>query len=445
MRRKTGFLEVAFFVFTLSFVWHSCGTEPSKKKIRKSLNVEGENNQNDLDAKPDSPTSIGSLDAFKLTTYPLLTENCGGCHDTSVAPFFAADDVTTAHNALVDGHKVNFDHPEDSRVVLRLSEDQHNCWSGNCQDDADTMEQAIIKWNELISEDDNRSKILTISHTLTLSDASEVDGDQPTDTYIWEAENFTSIEAPMRVSQVTGASGGSVIEVPAGNGGRIVDLNITNNVGFVSYQVDIKEAGTYKLHGRMSVPDGNSDSIFFSIDGGPFIYWTSGVASTEFIWNEAANGQTRLDYSIALDVGVHTIRMRRREELAKFDMFALSSNPNFNGGMANSGSKQTVLDFDISDLVGAKASFRVKAQKFDDFSLIFKNPEIVLESGKIYVKSIYFLINGKKDPQAATYSIVDTEVSAPGQTLSDVTMVQPFLVDPEKDEIQVSFEVIEAR
>jgi hypothetical protein len=83
---------------------------------------------------------------FETLVYtPLLAVHCAGCHAESApiaqSPFFASSDIDSAYAAARP--KMDLDSPANSRFVVRLREEFHNCWSGNCQNDADTMQAAI--------------------------------------------------------------------------------------------------------------------------------------------------------------------------------------------------------------------------------------------------------------------------------------------------------------
>ncbi len=90
---------------------------------------------------------------FGATVYPLLTAHCAGCHDdasqTPQAPFFAAADVDAAYEAAKA--KIDLDNPANSRLVVRLRGEFHNCWSADCQNDADTMEAAVTAFSDPIA------------------------------------------------------------------------------------------------------------------------------------------------------------------------------------------------------------------------------------------------------------------------------------------------------
>ncbi len=90
---------------------------------------------------------------FATTVHPLLTAHCAGCHVESAsnaqAPFFAENDPDKAYQAA--RAKIDLDNPGNSRFVLRLREEFHNCWSAVCADDADDMQAAIAAFSGQIS------------------------------------------------------------------------------------------------------------------------------------------------------------------------------------------------------------------------------------------------------------------------------------------------------
>lgn len=81
---------------------------------------------------------------FASTVHPLLTQYCAGCHRENAAipqaPFFANTDADSAYAAAKA--KIDLDTPANSRFVLRLRFESHNCWS-DCQANSNAMEAAI--------------------------------------------------------------------------------------------------------------------------------------------------------------------------------------------------------------------------------------------------------------------------------------------------------------
>ncbi len=99
-----------------------------------------------VDKDPGASKSFPAASSdFATTVHPLLTANCAGCHSessaTPQAPFFAGSDVDAAYEAAKA--KMDLDNPANSRLVVRLRNEFHNCWSSDCQNDANDMEAAI--------------------------------------------------------------------------------------------------------------------------------------------------------------------------------------------------------------------------------------------------------------------------------------------------------------
>ncbi len=81
---------------------------------------------------------------FAATVYPVLEDYCTACHSSSATgpqqPFFADPDIATAYDAAKP--KIDLDDPDNSRLVVRLRDEFHNCWS-DCAANAAEMQAAI--------------------------------------------------------------------------------------------------------------------------------------------------------------------------------------------------------------------------------------------------------------------------------------------------------------
>jgi len=95
---------------------------------------------------------------FEGTVYPLLEQFCSDCHSSGSTiqqqPFFAEgpaldpDAVAAAYEAAKS--KIDLDDPANSRFVLRLRDEFHNCWTSSCADDANDMEAEITAFAQLV-------------------------------------------------------------------------------------------------------------------------------------------------------------------------------------------------------------------------------------------------------------------------------------------------------
>jgi hypothetical protein len=98
-----------------------------------------------------------SLTAFKETLYPLLRQNCRGCHSTenklasgAQAPVHSDVDVNLAHEYALT--RVNFREPRESKFVVRMEIDRHNCFAENCGVAANQMLAAVTAWRNRIAD-----------------------------------------------------------------------------------------------------------------------------------------------------------------------------------------------------------------------------------------------------------------------------------------------------
>lgn len=117
-----------------------------------------------------------ALGRFSTSVYPLLTAHCAGCHvDTSPtpqAPFFASPVVADAYIAAQA--KINLNDPSLSRLVVRLRDEFHNCWS-QCSSNATEMESAIADLSGSVAV--NQVQAPTVfSNALTMQDGVSAAG-----------------------------------------------------------------------------------------------------------------------------------------------------------------------------------------------------------------------------------------------------------------------------
>ncbi len=84
------------------------------------------------------------FDRFVWTPYLIGEAGCNRCHTanspTAQQPYFASNDLATAYAAAKS--RINLDTPSRSRLVIRLRDESHNCWS-DCMANANEMQAAI--------------------------------------------------------------------------------------------------------------------------------------------------------------------------------------------------------------------------------------------------------------------------------------------------------------
>ena len=123
----------------------------------------------------DLPTSIRALpsdsSAFASNLWPLLKQRCAACHKSDSAtpqqPFFASDTESIAYDAAKS--KIDLNNVDLSRLVVRLRNEFHNCWTIDCGADASEMQAAIQAMADTIPVD-VIDQNLVFSHWLRLID-----------------------------------------------------------------------------------------------------------------------------------------------------------------------------------------------------------------------------------------------------------------------------------
>jgi hypothetical protein len=98
------------------------------------------------------PNDQGLL--YSTTVYPIVSQFCSRCHSSGSSvkqqPFFAEGPINNlmAVQAAYEAAKpkMDLDDPANSRFVLRLRNESHNCWTASCTNDANAMQTAITNF-----------------------------------------------------------------------------------------------------------------------------------------------------------------------------------------------------------------------------------------------------------------------------------------------------------
>jgi hypothetical protein len=387
--------------------------------------------------------SLTEAEAFERSVFPLLKDNCAGCHAAVTAPFFAQENAEASRLAVLESGKVNFLAVERSRLYLRLSSDNHNCWS-TCTEDSAKMKAALDEWLRLLLEinpkflDEQGPQLVTGERAF-----GEAEQRTPTPdpmTIVVEAET-ARLTAPMAVVPDAKASGGSYVAVPAGNGGTINDPNQPNG-GTSVFNVTAPTAGTYKIWALISAPTDANNAFFIRMDGGGFERWVAPVTMANWVWAPANTQEGQAELSFTLTAGAHTLEIKRRDVDAKLDRIALTANPAFDGSQADNGPFK-VLRYDISELAGKPNTFfEIEIDDFSEAAFKVRRPTIVSEQ-PLSVKGVRLLVNGQYNPQHNTYNLIDMAVTPPRTQLSRAAMVVLKENGVEADKLSFTFEVLQ--
>lgn len=113
---------------------------------------------------------------FANHVYPLVTQYCSTCHsessNTAQAPFFADLDANKAYQAAQG--IINLEDPASSRLVVRVGDEFHNCWS-DCRSNSNTIKSAIQALSNEIAVDVIAPEMV-VSKSLRLTDGIVASG-----------------------------------------------------------------------------------------------------------------------------------------------------------------------------------------------------------------------------------------------------------------------------
>jgi len=135
-------------------------------------------NPRDTTIKSFPDTADGPPSFETIVWQPYLRQHCADCHATDASPaqmqtpFHSDVNVEVAYDAAKP--KIDLATPENSQLVTRLRTN-HNCWTDDCESDAQEMEDAIREYANLI-QDEVIDADLVISRAVRLVDGTIASG-----------------------------------------------------------------------------------------------------------------------------------------------------------------------------------------------------------------------------------------------------------------------------
>lgn len=126
------------------FMYNQCGNPYQSKPTELQFT--------DNSMQTNSFQTGGSLEAFEDSVYQITRSRCAACHTTQ-NPRHAHADSQIAHDVIIDQFKVNFANIPNSRIVAKIRDENHACWS-DCLSDSQEMEAAVQYWADKVSEID---------------------------------------------------------------------------------------------------------------------------------------------------------------------------------------------------------------------------------------------------------------------------------------------------
>lgn len=136
-----------------------------------------------------------------------------------------------------------------------------------------------------------------------------------------ETEHYKSIKPSMTLQTDSTASGGKCIGVPLRRPHAATETGPADD-GHAEYKINVPVTGTYQFWARCWWYDSCGNSFFVLVDSNtvtPETPTVTGQTFKKWLWVPGP--------AVKLTQGVHTIRIRYREDGAKMDQFLLTTDP----------------------------------------------------------------------------------------------------------------------
>ncbi len=390
-----------------------------------------------------------SVESFKSNLYePILEPYCQECHSGT----FADSNLDAAHQKFLS--RVAFDKftgVEQTPVVLKMKQ-SHNCWEGENKKCVDTVSQAIDRWLlDLNSAGFKPSppsypyKSKPVLFTTAVPTTVAVDSMQ----YAGAGVETATLAEPF--AKAADDIDGSLLSYAMGKAGTapIANVNQAQAAQAVTFNVDVKTAGTYQIWGRVKTPTAQSNGFFARINNANVAFDTP-VTDAAWKWVQLTRNQNNQRQPITIQVAapaVVPVPILFRSPGAKINFIALTQKAD-----AFDGEQFANQFFDIAvelPIPGAKIIATVWEKTTEEGKRSLGVKELRIESPKpIRVKTIYPLINGLFLANHGTYTLVDTIAGGSTERRQQVINTggsnsSTWLADIKKDELSFAFEVLE--
>jgi hypothetical protein len=419
--------------------YNHCGM-PSGSKKKSDLTFSHPDDEGSVNTN--AVVNVGGqsdVEVFSNTVWQVTKNRCAGCHGSLQQPLHGSSDVTTAYNAVINGYKVNFSNPATSRLVLKLKDENHNCWS-NCEDNSNEILTQVTAWAQSREssnqqDDSEEETSLTTNESLTMDESLSTAGN----TGIIKLNPMAAmIQSPFARGQ-----SGDISYIYAPGTGVLKRVNDAT-AGMAFFNFSSMKTASYRMWAYVDARAGNDDSFYIKINNGNYAEWHI-PATNGFEWRQVTQTTARSVMNFFMPQGdSNRLEVRQREDGAKISHIILTDDFEQTPETFDLGASVT-FSFDISSLLNlspGSAKLEIDCREFDEYTYQFYNPRIVSNSS-IRVKGMKLLINGAYNPQHATYNFVDTIVTPGNSSLSSSALLAIKENGNTADRFSFSFEVLE--
>lgn len=386
-----------------------------------------------------------SYNAFEATVYPITRANCASCHMTQ-SPKHASDNVKEAHDEIMMTQKVNFSNIPGSRMVRKLRDENHNCWS-NCADNAAEMQAAIEEWNDAIKDSGPAPVTPTpgvpapvnikTAQTKTIAEELASSANALKSNTVAINVGSAMVSAPM-VKAVDAF--GDYLHVPD-DGSNQTLVATEPSAGLALMNITLPAAGSYRVFGLVVAPDANTNAFYLGLSPMGTQNYIGGIRTVDLqtnanqIWRQMSN-----TFAVP-SAGNYTLTLRERRDGTKIYRIFVTADPAFDVTDVASFLGKT-LTFDVSLITKVPGTqFKIDVTDYDMYTYLLAKPRIVSTSN-IRVKGLRLFVNNVRTALQA-YSTFDVTTTPANGLISGFNMQVLKEGGPAIDKFHFEFEALE--
>jgi len=461
------------FSALLGLVMVGCGKPPSKPF--QSSGTQGAAVGGDAepvigpDGKPvDNAAGVpmeASLAAFATHVYtPILGPYCAACHHETFAPkpLGAAEGevaplpagIDKAHLAMLARTNFNaFAGVDQTTVVVKMDYHGggHNCWQSEAKKCYDSMVTAIGAWlKDLEAAGYKPTPVKYPNSTAQVMLSTAVNVTPATDANQYVAGFVASATVAAPFATATNDVDGPIGTYAMAPMGTAVGGNTPNQAQAITFNMDVKAAGTYYVWARVKTAAAANSRFFIGANGATAIQFNPG-ATTDWKWVQAtvvANNVTSpYSFNVAAPA-VIPVRVFYRDPGAKINALVITQRrDDFNGEQFSNQFMELKVPLAVPGADGASIIATVWKKTDAENRKSLGVTQLRFDSAvPLRVKNIKPLINGLYFNNHGTYTIVDTVAGGAGADpiiKTGGSTASTWLADMAVDKLSFSFETIE--
>ena len=378
------------------------------------------------------------LKLFKENVHSIVRNQCKGCHDSQVAPYFATEDHVASYNTLVSGQKIDFANPVDSRIVKRLAEENHNCWS-DCEANAEELTAAIVVVQEGVEAEDIAGESTSLAFTTTtaaLGDIAVPSTSRKSLVVDLETGNITNDGSLSKEAEALG--GYSVIltaSVEDGSDGSWLGMAESGEASVIDLNMKAPPRVSRRVLLRAMVATFEVTAFAIQVDD-------NAPERVSITPPQQAAAYTWYSFSILPEVEgkISRVRIWPRESAIRFDrmVFLHDEEQDLDGATLDGDEDNRRLV--VFDLEGDGHQLSMYIQRLSTTMFTASSPAIHGGGSPLTVTGLYNLVNNEMLPENAVFATVSGSTFQPRMVLSKSSS---SLVFPEGDTYDLSVGVDE--